>query len=445
VHLQPADTPDRLDRLIARLAAFPGHVDAHNDVVREAAAAGVVQPRVIGERTVAQLERLLAAGADGSPLTTGARVAVDADRARVAAAVAQHVLPAYERLRDAISDGYLPYARDELGLGALADGEQRYALAIRQWTTVDVTPRELHDRGWAELEQLEQERRRISRTAGLGDDTAAYRRMLDSDPPNIPASEEALLGRMREDVERAWQAAARVVGRLPQTPCLIEPLDKSQAADALGYYLEPSPESKRPGVFYMNTTSLRQRTFSRYATVTYHESIPGHHLQIALEVEAQNVSPARRFVGQSLSGAFIEGWGLYSERVADEVGLFRNDQERFGMIESQAWRAARLVVDTGLHAFGWDRQRAIDTFVEATGFDEPSAAVEVDRYVANPAQALAYKVGQRSIEELRAEIATARGSEFDLRAFHDAVLGNGSLPLPIMADAVRTTLGDAPS
>lgn len=441
VHLQPADTPERVGRLLARLSAFPTYVDAHLGVVREAVERGITQPRIVAERTASQIERLMAAGAERSPITTGARVASDEDRARVAAAVGEHVLPAYSRLLDVLRDEYLEHARLEPGLGALPDGEQRYALAIREWTTVEPTARELHDRGRLELESLEQERLAISRATGGGTDTSGYRAALASDPDNVPSSEDALLARMREDVDRAWREATRVFGRLPTTPCRVEAIDPAQAGDALGYYLEPSPESDRAGVFYMNTTNLPERMFSRYATITYHETIPGHHLQIALEVETAELSHLRRFLGQSVSGAFIEGWGLYSERLADEIGLFRNEQERFGMLDSQAWRAARLVVDTGLHAFGWSRERAIETFIESTGFDEPSAAVEVDRYIANPAQALAYKVGQREIDLLRRQASDALGAEFDLRAFHDALVGHGSLPLPICRQVVRASLG----
>ena len=242
-------------------------------------------------------------------------------------------------------------------------------------------------------------------------------------------------------MQRGWDAAPRAFGRLPGSPCEIRALDEFQAADSIGYYLQPARETGRPGAFYMNTTDLPSRLFSRYATVTYHETIPGHHLQLATEAELPDLSRFRRFGAQMVSGSYVEGWGLYSERLADELGLFRNEQERFGMLDAQAWRAARLVIDTGIHAFGSSREQGIQELVAATGFEEPDAAIEVDRYIAWPGQALAYKVGQREIERLRREQADRLGQAFDLRAFHDAVLGHGSLSLAVLSRSLPAWLG----
>jgi uncharacterized protein (DUF885 family) len=249
---------------------------------------------------------------------------------------------------------------------------------------------------------------------------------------------------MREDVERALGAAPRWFGRLPRARCLIEPIDAAQQADSLGYYQSPTPDGSRPGAFYMNTSDLAKRLFTRFATVTYHETIPGHHLQLAMDAERTGVSRFRREGAQLISGAFVEGWGLYTERLADEMGLYRNAGERFGMLDAQAWRAARLVIDTGIHAFGWDRDRSVDLFEESTGFDRADAAIEVDRYIAIPAQALAYKTGQRVIQQLRKEATDAAGTggqEFDIRHFHDELLGHGSLPLEVLEEHVPRWLG----
>ncbi len=441
VQLQPADTPERLDRLVARLQAYPRFIEAHVANLREGLRLGLIQPRIVAERTVGQLERLLTAPA-ASPVVSLARVANEADRERLAEAARDHVLPAYRALLDAIRTDYLPFARDEPGLWGLPDGERRYAARIRLWTTLDLDAGELHRSGLEELESIESERRGIARKAGFGDDTASYRAALERDPSNVPRTPEEILGRMREDLRRAMAAAPRFFGRLPESPCEVRPLDPFQAADSLGYYLAPAPAIGRPGAWYMNTTELAKRTFSRYATITYHEMVPGHHLQLAIAAELEGLHPLRvHGPGHLVSGAYIEGWGLYSERLADELGLFRGPQERFGMLDAQAWRAARLVIDTGLHAFRWTREQAIRTLMEATGFQEADGAIEVDRYIVLPGQALAYKVGQREIERLRGEATERLGPRFDLRRFHDELIGHGSLPLATLARELPRWLG----
>ncbi len=430
--VQPADTPERFERLLARLAGYPAYVAGHIANAREGIRAGLVQPRIVTERTIGQLERLVAAPPEASPVVTAPQGLEPSERERLVRAAREQVAPALVAFLEALRSEYLPAARAEPGLGALPDGEARYAAAIRTWTTLELAPRALHELGREELAALDAERLTIVQAAG-GGEVAAYRRALAGDQENVPRTAEALLGRMREDVQRALEAAPAVFGRLPATPCEIRPLDAFQAADSLGYYLEPSPEQGRPGAFYMNTTNLRDRHFSRYATVTYHETIPGHHLQLATATELPDRSRFRRHGADRISGAYIEGWGLYAERLADELGLFRGSGERFGMLDAQAWRAARLVVDTGLHALGWSRERAIDVLVEAVGFTRTDAAIEVDRYIAMPGQALSYTVGRRELERLRRDAAATRGARFDLRRFHDEVLGHGSLPLATLA------------
>jgi uncharacterized protein (DUF885 family) len=198
------------------------------------------------------------------------------------------------------------------------------------------------------------------------------------------------------------------------------------------YYFPPSADTTRPGTYYVNAYDLPSRTYSKLASTTYHEATPGHHFQIALESENTDLNLFRRFGSRFAGGAYVEGWGLYSERLADEMGIYRNEAERFGMLDAQAWRAARLVVDAGLHALRWTRQQSIDQLLSA-GLTETDAVIETDRYICWPAQALTYKVGQREIERLRREISARDGSDFDLREFHDQLLGHGSLPLATLA------------
>jgi uncharacterized protein (DUF885 family) len=328
---------------------------------------------------------------------------------------------------------YLAATRDEPGLWSAPDGDSLYRTQIRAWTTLDLDPDEVHRIGLEELDAIDAGRREIARAAGFGDDTHAYRASLGADPANTPASKDELVARAREDIERAMAAAPNWFGRLPRAGCDVKPVEEFKEKDApFAYYFPPSTDGTRPGIYYANGYDLPSRKYTKLASTTFHEAVPGHHFQIALEMENPNLNTFRRLGSRMVGGAYVEGWGLYSEKLADEMGLFRSDGERFGMLDAVAWRAARLVVDTGLHALRWDRRRSID-FLLSAGLSETDAVIETDRYIAWPGQALTYMIGCREIERLRREIAERDGSAFDLRAFHDAVLGHGSLPLATLA------------
>ena len=435
VHLQKADTPERLERLLARIAAYPALTDTIIGLLAEGRAAGLTAARVVADRAVDQVERLLAGPAAASPIVTVPTVADEADRARLLDAVERHVRPADARYLEALR-AYLPATREDPGLCALPDGEVRYAAKVRAYTSLDVTPAELHRVGLEELEGIEAERRAIAGAAGFGDDTAAYRRALNADPAEIPPTPAALVARCQEDVERAFAAAPRWFARVPRAGCEVRRVEPLLEKDAPGaYYYPPTMDGGRPGIYFVNAYDLPSRTYWSAASTTYHEAVPGHHFQLALEMELEGL-PAFRTHGYWPQGtAYVEGWALYTERVADEAGLFRSEAERFGMLDSQALRAARLVVDTGLHAFGWSRQKAFETMV-AAGIHPTDAGIETDRYIAWPGQALAYMTGRREIERLRAARAAREGDTFDIRRFHDDVLRHGKLPLRILADVV---------
>jgi uncharacterized protein (DUF885 family) len=362
-----------------------------------------------------------------------AQVSNDADRQRVRDVVRDHVYPADAAFLDVLRGDYLAGTREEPGLWSAPNGDSLYRTQIRAWTTLDLEPSEVHQIGLDELAKVDAERRTIARSAGYGDDTKAYRAALAADPTNQPASKDELIQRAREDIERAMEVAPGYFGRLPRAGCDVKAVEEFKEKDApFAYYFPPSTDGSRPGIYYANGYDLPSRKFSKLASTTFHEAVPGHHFQITLEMENPNLNTFRRLGSRMVGGAYVEGWGLYSERLADEMGLFRNDGERFGMLDAVAWRAARLVVDTGLHALRWDRQRSIDFLLDA-GLSETDAVIETDRYIAWPGQALTYMIGCREIERLRAEVAARDGSRFDLRAFHDAVLGHGSLPLATLA------------
>ena len=426
---QPADAPERLEAFLARLRAYPAFMAANTQILRDGLDSGLTAPRIVAERTIAQIERMLEVPIESAIVPSMVKVAKESDRERIRDAVRDHVYPADAAFLEALKGHYLAATREDPGIWSAPNGEQLYRTLIRRWTTLELDPRVVHQIGLDELARIEDERREIARVAGFEDDTAAYRAAQAADPANTPTSKEALVARATEDIERAMAAAPRYFGTLPRAACEVRPVEEYKEKDAaFAYYYPPAPDGSRPGIYYANGYDLPSRKFSTLATTTYHEAAPGHHFQISLEMENPKLGRFRRMGARMVGGAYVEGWGLYSERLADEMGLFRDDGERFGMLDAQAWRAARLVVDTGLHALRWPRQRSID-FLRSAGLTETDAVIETDRYISWPGQALTYMTGQLEIRRLRAELTARDGSAFDLRAFHDEVLGHGSLPL----------------
>ncbi|HLO35236.1 MAG TPA: DUF885 domain-containing protein [Candidatus Deferrimicrobium sp.] len=425
---QPADTPERLEKFVARLEAYRDYMAANTDILREGLDTGLTAPRIVAERTVAQLERLMAIPLAEAIVPSLAQVASDADRERVRKVAEQVLYPADRAFLDVLRGDYLKATREEPGLWSAPNGESLYRTQIRSWTTLDLDPKEVHEIGMEELRIIDVGRREIASKAGAAS-VKEYRRRLADDPTNTPQSKEELLARAREDIDRALAVAPRFFGTLPKAGCEVKAVEEFKEKDApFAYYFPPASDGSRGGTYYANGYDLPSRKYTKLATTTYHEAVPGHHFQIALEQENPNLSTFRRLGARIVGGAYVEGWGLYSEKLADEMGLFRNDAERFGMLDAVAWRAARLVVDTGLHALRWTRQQSVDFLLE-TGLSETDAAIETDRYIAWPGQALTYMIGCREIEKLRRELEARDGAAFDLRAFHDQVLGHGSLPL----------------
>lgn len=430
---QPADTPERLEAYLARLRAYGPYMDAQVQVVRDALVSGRTAARIVAERTIQQLDRVLALPIEEAIVPALSRVASEADRERVREVVRDVVYPADRRFLDALRGEYLAATREVPGLRSAPDGEALYRHAIRTWTTLDMSPEDVHRVGLDELASIDEERRTIAREAGFGDDTHAYRRSLDQDPANQPASQQELIAHATAHLERAMSAAPRVFGRLPRAACEVRAVEEFKERDApFAYYYPPTIDGTRPGIFYVNTHDLPSRTFSKLAAVSFHEAVPGHHFQISLEMEHPSLNAFRRLGSRMVGSAYAEGWGLYSERLADELGLYDTKAERFGMLDAQAWRASRLIVDSGLHGLGWTRGQAIDWLL-GTGLSETDAVIETDRYIGWPGQALSYMIGLREIRRLRRELEARHGAAFDLRAFHDELLGHGALPLATLA------------
>ncbi len=425
---QPADTPERLEKFLARLEAYRDFMAANTDTLREGLETGLTAPRIVAERTVAQLERLLAIPIEEAIVPALAQVASDADRERVRKVTEEVIYPADRAFLEVLRGDYLKATREDPGLWSAPNGASLYRTQIRSWTTLELDPREVHEIGMEELRIVDVERRAIAAAAGAAS-PPEYRRRLADDPANTPRTKEELLARAREDIDRALAVAPRFFGTLPRAGCEVRAVEEFKEKDApFAYYFPPATDGSRDGIYYANGYDLPSRKYTKLATTTYHEAVPGHHFQIALEQENAALSTFRRLGARIVGGSYVEGWGLYSEKLADEMGLYRSEAERFGMLDAVAWRAARLVVDTGLHALRWTRQQSIDFLLEA-GLSETDATIETDRYICWPGQALTYMIGCREIEKLRRELTARDGSAFDLRGFHDQVLAHGSLPL----------------
>lgn len=434
---QAADTPEALDAFLARLHAYPAFMAANAQLLRDGLADGLTAPRIVAERTIAQLERLLAIPLDEAVIPSTVRVASEADRERIRDAVRDSVYPGDALFLDALRGDYLAATREEPGLWSAPNGDALYRTQIRAWTTLELDPEEVHRIGREELESIEAERAAIAAAAGF-ESTTAYRAAQAAAAANIPGSQAELLARATDDIGRAMAVAPRFFGRLPRAGVDVRAVEEFRERDSpFAFYFPPSMDGSRSGIYYVNTFDLPSRTFAKLASTTYHEAVPGHHFQITLEMENDALITFRRLGSRMVGAAYVEGWGLYAERLADEMGLYRDEAERFAMLDGQAWRAARLVVDTGLHALRWTRRQSID-FLLGAGLSETDAVIETDRYICWPGQALTYKTGQREIQRLRRELEARDGSAFDLRGFHDALLAHGSLPLATLARELPT-------
>ncbi|MDP9298799.1 MAG: DUF885 domain-containing protein [Actinomycetota bacterium] len=432
--LQRADTPERIERYEARLRAIPAYLESCAEIARESVAARVTSPRVVAERAVAQVERLLALAPEDSPALMPVRDGAPA-RERVATLVRDVVDPAYARYHDVLRD-YLPHATETIGVSALPGGDEIYGAEIHAWTTLPLDAREVHDIGNERFAAIGQERLELASQLGYAsaNEAIAARRASGE---NQFSSRAAMVELAEEQVTRSWEAAPAYFGRLPGSNCDVRPVEEFREADMpFAFYHPPTEDGTRRGIYYVNAYDLPSRDMHQLASVTYHEANPGHHFQLTLEQEMPDVPMLRRFGGFYAGSAFCEGWGLYSERLADEMGLYLDDWERLGMLDAQAHRAARLITDTGIHALGWSREDAIAK-VEEGGQSHTDAVIEVDRYIAMPGQALSYMIGMIEIERARAAAAAREGAAFSLSGFHDRLLALGQLPLP----ALRREIG----
>ena len=427
---QRVDTPERVDRLIRRLEQYPDYLAAHRANLLEGIAAKRTAAAPVVARVVDQVRRAVEGGVDESPLLVGHAELDDATRARIRVAIEDYVLPALADHLAAL-EGYEPFARQDEGLWALPDGEALYETMIVASTTLDETPEAIHQYGLEQLTSIRSEAEGIASELGFKD-VAAMRAALASEKSNFAATPQEIVERARRQIDKANAQAPRFFGRLPKAPVEVRAVEPYQEAEAPpAFYFPPAPDGSRSGIYFVNTYQPQNRPLYRLATTTYHEATPGHHFQITIEGELENLPDFRRFGARLAGVAYGEGWGLYSERLADEMGLYENAWERLGMLDAQGWRAARLVVDTGMHAFRWTREQSVQLLM-TVGLSRLEAETETDRYICWPGQALAYMTGMREIRALRNEIEERDGERFDIKNFHDELIGHGSLPLATM-------------
>jgi uncharacterized protein (DUF885 family) len=446
---QPLRTADEARAMLARWRAMGAWMDEHVAALRRGLADGRAPIATSVERAIEQIDEVLAQPVEAWPLASPATVTAPAGMTEAAwqsfcgdllAAVREGVQPAFASYRAFLAETALPAARDDAhaGIGSIPGGADRYRALVRAHTTTDRTPEELHATGVAEVERIDAELAelggRVLGTTTLADTLAALR----GDPELHFATADEILEVASRSLASANEAIPGWFGRLPRTPCMVVAMPAHEARHStIAYYREPAVDGGRPGQYYVNTSEPLTRPRYEAEALAFHEAVPGHHLQIAIAQELSGLPAFRRHADMT---AFIEGWALYTERLSDEMGLYTADLDRIGMLSFDAWRACRLVVDTGMHAFGWPRSRAI-AFMEAhTALGTNNIVNEVDRYLAWPGQALAYKTGQLEIARLRREAESRLGAAFDIRRFHDAVLTHGALPLGVLAESVARDL-----
>ncbi|MCG8467998.1 MAG: DUF885 domain-containing protein [Gemmatimonadetes bacterium] len=445
---QPLQTPVDGERMIRRWNAIATYVDDHISNLRAGLETGRVAAQVSVNRTIVQLDALLQRPVEEWPLYAPAGTKLDHwpegtrhnFRAAIRDAATEQIRPAYARLRDFLRDDLYRSSRTgtEAGLAGLPGGEACYAAMIRDQTTLDLSAEEIHAIGVAELAKVHQEIQDLGETLFFTRDLAEIQRHLRTDPAmyfrwpgEITQMAEAAHARAEREVD-AW------FGRTPKAEMVIRPIPLYEAQQSVvAYYRQPAPDGSRPGTYFVNTHRPEIRPRYQAEALTFHEGIPGHHLQTSVTQEIEGLPEFRKHLG---STAFTEGWALYSERLADEMGLYSGDLSRLGLLSYDAWRASRLIVDTGIHAFGWTRGRAIEFLRDNTLLAEANIENEVDRYITSPAQALTYKLGQMEILRLREEASRRLGDRFSIADFHDRVLENGALSLRALAESIENWL-----
>ncbi|MCE4549872.1 DUF885 domain-containing protein [Xanthomonas hortorum] len=440
---QPFKTVKDYDNWSRRAVGIPELFDQAISNMRAGMQAGVVQPKVLMQKVLPQLDAIIARNAEDSlfwgPVRNLPADMPEADKQRITAEykrlIEVRIMPAYRELRGFIATEYLPACRDTDGLTALPNGAAWYAYDVRQSTTSELTPDQIHQIGLDEVALLQGEIAALAKQVKFRGNLPKFYKFMQTDRRFGFRSDTELLGYYRGLQGRVQLAVPRLfnIQGMPALEVRVVEAQRAQAA-ASGSYMRPNGDGSTPGIFYVNTSDLPSRKTWEAESLYLHEAIPGHHYQLGLQQQLTDLPKFRRLGGET---AYIEGWGLYAESLGRELGLYQDPYNTYGYLQNALWRSIRLVADTGLHSKGWSRTQAIDYMLDNSGMSRTDAEAEVDRYMAIPGQALAYKVGEMKIAQLREQAQRELGPRFDVRAFHTEVLKDGSVPLEILQDKIQ--------
>jgi uncharacterized protein (DUF885 family) len=447
--LHPFKSVKDYDDWLKRIDGFVAWVDQAMVNMREGAAKGYVQPRILMEKVLPQLQAQVVAKAEDSlfwgPVKNFPASFTAADKTRLTAAftaaITTQLVPSYKKLHDFVQTEYLPKCRETVGLAALPDGAAWYAFNVRSITTTELTPQQIHQIGLDEVARIHAEMDKVMKEVSFTGDRAAFFAFVKSDPRFYWTTREELIQGYYEIKKRADGALPRLFETLPKADYeirAVEPFREKSAAG--GQYQAASPDGTRPGIFYANAYDLPSRPKWAMESLSLHEGNPGHHFQGMVARENQSLPRFRRFGGFT---AYSEGWGLYAESLGKELGMYTDPYQYFGMLEAELWRAIRLVVDTGIHSQGWTRQQVLDYMGANSASGEATKVSEAERFMAIPGQALAYKLGQLKIRELRTRAEQKLGARFDVRKFHSQILQDGALPLDVLDKKIERWLAEA--
>jgi uncharacterized protein (DUF885 family) len=446
--IMPGRNVKDYESIIARMRGVPTVIDQSMALLDRGLKEGITPPRVTLRDVPDQVESLLVDDPLKSPMLTAFQKFPDsvatADRERLTREATQafkeQVEPSFRKLHGYLVNTYLPAARESIAMGDLPNGKAWYAYSARTYTTTRLTPEQIHQIGLAEVKRIRGQMDALIASTGFKGSFADFCTFLRTDPRFFYDKPEDLLMGYRDIAKRIDPELIKLFGHLPRLPYGVIPVPSySEKSQTTAYYEEGSLDAGRPGEFNANTYDLKSRPKWEMEALTSHEAVPGHHLQISIAQELEGVPEWRKHDDYT---AFVEGWGLYSESLGGEIGLYKDPYSKFGQLTYEIWRAIRLVVDTGMHTMGWTRQQAIDYFKANSAKTDHDIEVEIDRYIVNPGQALAYKIGELKLKELRAYSQKELGDKFDIRAFHDHVLGNGAVPLDLLEKNIKAWVAE---